>query len=85
LLIKAHKEDGLSFKDVITFNLDEYYPMQPESVHSYVRFMRENLFDHIDIPEENTHVPDGTLSMKEVPIFCRNYERQIEEAGGIDI
>ncbi|BDD01697.1 glucosamine-6-phosphate deaminase (plasmid) [Persicobacter psychrovividus] len=84
-LIRAHKEDGLSFENVITFNLDEYYPMLPESVHSYVRFMKENLFDHIDIKEENTHLPDGTLSMEEVPEFCRNYELQIRQAGGIDI
>ncbi|WP_338239114.1 glucosamine-6-phosphate deaminase [Persicobacter diffluens] len=84
-LIRAHKEDGLSFSNVLTFNLDEYYPMQPESVHSYVRFMKENLFDHIDILPENTHVPDGTLKMEEVPEFCRNYELKIREAGGIDL
>lgn len=84
-LIRMHKEDGLSFKNVITFNLDEYYPMQPDSLHSYVRFMREYLFDHIDIPEGQIHIPDGTISEEEIPEFCRNYEDKIDRAGGIDI
>ena len=57
-LIRLHKNEGLSFQNVVTFNLDEYYPMQPESLQSYVRFMREHLFDHIDIEPVNVHVPD---------------------------
>ena len=48
-LVRLHKEEGLSFKNVITFNLDEYYPMEPDSIQSYVRFMKEQLFNHIDI------------------------------------
>jgi 6-phosphogluconolactonase/glucosamine-6-phosphate isomerase/deaminase len=60
-LIRIHKEEGLSFKNVITFNLDEYYPMDPGSLQSYVRFMHEHLFDHVDIPKNQIHIPDGTI------------------------
>lgn len=84
-LVRMHKEDGLSFKSVITFNLDEYYPMNPESLQSYVRFMKEHLFDHIDIPDEQVNIPDGTLEESEIPKYCREYENKITEAGGIDI
>ncbi len=84
-LVKFHQEDGLSFKNVITFNLDEYFPMEPDSIHSYVRFMNEHLFDHIDIKKSNVHIPDGTLDREDVREFCLDYERKIEEAGGIDI
>ena len=59
-LVRLHKEEGLSFKNVVSFNLDEYYPMEPDSVNSYVRFMQEQLFNHIDILKENCHVPDET-------------------------
>lgn len=84
-LVRMHREEGLTFKNVITFNLDEYYPMQPESLQSYVRFMREHLFDHIDIQAGHWHVPDGTIPMKEVAEYCRNYEKRIEQAGGLDL
>ena len=84
-LVKMHKKEGLSFKNVITFNLDEYYPMQPHSLQSYVRFMREHLFDHIDIPQKNINIPDGTLPKDKVAAFCKAYERKIEDLGGIDI
>ncbi|MBU2996481.1 glucosamine-6-phosphate deaminase [Cellulophaga baltica] len=84
-LVKFHKEDGLSFKNVITFNLDEYYPMNAESIHSYVRFMNEHLFDHIDIKESNVNIPDGSLDKEDVRDFCEAYEKKITEAGGIDI
>uniref|UniRef100_UPI003562D5F8 glucosamine-6-phosphate deaminase n=1 Tax=Zeaxanthinibacter enoshimensis TaxID=392009 RepID=UPI003562D5F8 len=84
-LVKFHKEEGLSFKNVITFNLDEYYPMEPDSIHSYVRFMNEHLFDHIDIKKSNVHIPDGTLDKEDVREFCEAYEKKIKEAGGIDI
>lgn len=84
-LARMHREDGLSFANVITFNLDEYYPMQPEELQSYVRFMNEHLFDHIDIPRENVHVPDGTIPVDEVAGYCRDYEQKIADAGGIDI
>ncbi|CAM4106279.1 glucosamine-6-phosphate deaminase [Gillisia limnaea] len=84
-LVKMHKEDGLSFKNVITFNLDEYYPMQPDSKQSYVAFMDENLFSHIDIKRENIHIPDGTLPKEDIANYCLEYENKIEEMGGIDL
>jgi glucosamine-6-phosphate deaminase len=84
-LIRLHKEEGLSFRDVITFNLDEYYPMQPDAVQSYVTFMNENLFDHIDIDKSKVHIPDGTLPVEEVAAFCLEYERQLSELGGLDL
>lgn len=84
-LIRLHNEEGLSFQNVITFNLDEYYPMEPHSLQSYVRFMNEHLFDHIDIPAEQVHIPDGTISEEEVAEYCQEYEKKINNAGGIDI
>lgn len=83
-LIRMHREEGLSFKNVITFNLDEYHPMEPDSIQSYVRFMKEQLFDHIDIPVTNYHLPDGTLALEKIPEFCRDYEAKIERLGGFD-
>jgi len=84
-LIRMHKEEGLSFKNVITFNLDEYYPMKPQAEQSYVRFMKENLLDHIDINFDNVHIPDGTLSIEEVQQFCVDYEKKITAYGGLDL
>ncbi|MFN0198859.1 MAG: glucosamine-6-phosphate deaminase [Planctomycetaceae bacterium] len=84
-LIRLHREDDLDFSQVITFNLDEYWPMDPGSIHSYQRFMRENLFDHINIPERNIHIPSGTVSVDDVDAYCEEYERAIEKAGGIDL
>ncbi len=84
-LVRLHKKEGLSFKNVITFNLDEYFPMQPDALQSYVRFMNEQLFDHVDIDRANVNIPDGTLQRDDVYAFCQNYERKIDEAGGIDI
>ena len=84
-LVRMHREEGLSFRNVITFNLDEYYPMQPDALQSYVRFMHEYLFDHVDIRPENIHIPDGTLAKDRIVGFCREYEQRIADAGGIDI
>ncbi|MDR2085042.1 MAG: glucosamine-6-phosphate deaminase [Bacteroidales bacterium] len=84
-LVRMHKEEGLSFRNVITFNLDEYLPMQPEDPNSYVYFMNHHLFDHIDIKKSNIHIPDGTLKPDEVNDFCLKYEKDIEEAGGLDL
>jgi glucosamine-6-phosphate deaminase len=83
-LIRMHREEGLSFQNVISFNLDEYYPMEPDAIQSYVRFMKEQLFDHVDIPAENWHVPNGTLVLDKVAEFCRDYEEKIERYGGLD-
>ncbi len=84
-LVRMHKEEGLSFKNVHSFNLDEYYPIKPDALQSYVRFMGEHLFNHIDIPKNNIHIPEGTLSKEKVAEFCREYEKQIDELGGLDI
>jgi glucosamine-6-phosphate deaminase len=83
-LIRLHREEGLSFKNVITFNLDEYWPMGPDELQSYNRFMREHLFDHIDIEARNIHIPDGTIPREKVTSFCQWYEQAIKEAGGLD-
>ncbi len=83
-LVRMHREEGLSFRNVISYNLDEYYPMEPDSIYSYHRFMKEQLFDHVDIPAGNFHLPDGTLPVQRIQEFCREYEQQIEEVGGLD-
>ncbi len=83
-LIKLHKTGGLSFKNVITFNLDEYYPIQPDDLNSYVRFMEEQLFNHVDIPRENCHIPDGTIKPELLAEYCREYDLKIEAVGGLD-
>jgi glucosamine-6-phosphate deaminase len=84
-LARIHREEGLSFRNVITFNLDEYFPISPEHARSYHRFMREHLFDHLDIPENQIHIPDGAIPRGEVLAACERYEKQIAEAGGIDL
>ncbi len=84
-LVRIHREEDLSFSNVITFNLDEYYPMQPEDARSYIRFMHEHLFDHLDIKPKNIHIPDGTIPMEDIEAYCAEYEERIEAAGGIDI
>ncbi|PSR15344.1 MAG: glucosamine-6-phosphate deaminase [Bacteroidetes bacterium] len=84
-LIRLHREENLSFRNVITFNLDEYYPLEPTAAQSYVRFMHEYLFDHIDIRPENIHIPDGTIPLEAVGNYCEAYEKKINLAGGIDI
>jgi glucosamine-6-phosphate deaminase len=84
-LVRLHKKEGLSFRNVVTFNLDEYYPMQPEEQQSYVRFMKENLFDHVDILDSNIHIPDGTLERDQVEDYCKAYEEKIAHMGGLDL
>jgi len=83
-LARRHREEGLSFARVVTFNLDEYWPMDPRSVHSYHRFMWENFFSRIDIPPEQVHIPRGDLPRAEVAAHCAGYEAAIHAAGGID-
>jgi glucosamine-6-phosphate deaminase len=84
-LIRLHQQDGLSFADVTTFNLDEYYPMDPGSIHSYHRFMWENLFAQLDILPSNVHIPRGDVPRDAVDAECRRYEESIRAAGGIDL
>mmetsp|Transcript_65842 Transcript_65842/g.102792 ORF Transcript_65842/g.102792 Transcript_65842/m.102792 type:complete len:1073 (-) Transcript_65842:59-3277(-) len=84
-LVRMHLEEGLSFAGVVTFNLDEYWPMSPDATQSYRHFMNTHLFNHVDIDISCTHVPDGTVSEEDVDSFCSKYERAICESGGIDI
>lgn len=84
-LIRMHKEEGLSFKNVVTFNLDEYYPIEKDALQSYNRFMHVHLFDHIDIDPKNIHIPDGEIPKEAIKSWCLEYEQQIEAAGGIDL
>jgi glucosamine-6-phosphate deaminase len=83
-LIRRHQVGEVSFANVVTFNLDEYYPMAGDSPQSYRRFMWENLFEHVDILPGNVHVPDGAVARSEVKAHCRAYEAAIAESGGID-
>ncbi len=84
-LVRLHREEGLSFRHVTTFNLDEYYPCLPADAYSYRRFMQEHFFGHIDIDPSRTHVPDGSLERTAVPGHCAEYEAKIRAAGGIDL
>lgn len=84
-LVRLHREEGLSFKNVVTFNLDEYYPIDNQALQSYNRFMRFNLFDHIDINPKNINIPNGEIPKEQIKEHCRHYEKMIDEAGGIDL
>ncbi len=84
-LTRLYVEGALSFRNVITFNLDEYYPIEPKDVQSYVHYMHEHFFDHVDIPPENIHVPDGTLPQATIGAYCANYEKLIHDYGGLDL
>lgn len=82
-LIRLYNAGEVDFSDVTTFNLDEYYPIAPENPQSYHYFMRQNLFDHINIRPENTHIPNGMA--KDTGEECRQYEEEIAAKGGIDL
>jgi glucosamine-6-phosphate deaminase len=84
-LIRLHKDAGLDFSRVITFNLDEYFPMPPDDPHSYRRWMNETFFDHVNISPANVHVPDGTIGFEGVEDYCAHFEQLIRRAGGIDL
>src|SRR3989441_697633 len=83
-LIRRHQAGEVDFSRVVTFNLDEYYPMPADSPHSYRRYMWENLFAHVNIRPEQVHVPDGGVPRETLAEHCLAYERAIVEAGGID-
>lgn len=83
-LVRMHKEEGLSFRNVITFNTDEFYPLHPNELQSHNRYMHEYLFDLVDIKPENIHLFNGSIPKNEVAEFCRKYEESIDECGGID-
>jgi len=84
-LLRIHKEEKLSFKNVITFNLDEYYPIEKRAIQSYHNYMHRHLFDHIDINPANIHIPNGELSKEEIKAHCAAYDKKIEDADGIDL
>jgi len=84
-LARMHREEGLSFRNVVSFNLDEYYPLTPDHPRSYHRFMREHLFDHVDMDPAQIHIPDGTIPRAEASAYCAHYEKQIADAGGLDL
>ena len=83
-LVSLHKKEGLSFKNVITFNLDEYFPIEKNDLLSYNHFMNYHLFDHIDIPKENINIPKGNISSKNIYSYCNEYEKKINDLGGLD-
>ncbi len=83
-LVRLHREEGLSFANVVTFNLDEYYPMERTSTRSYWYFMHEHLFNHVDIDPQNIHLPDGLVPLQSVYQHCMDYEEEINRQGGLD-
>src|SRR5688572_1868017 len=84
-LIRLHTKEGLDLSGVVTFNLDEYFPMPGDDSHSYRLWMHETFFNHVNIKPHNIHIPDGTLNPEDVDDFCERYETAIRKAGGIDI
>jgi len=84
-LVRMHREEGLSFKNVITFNLDQYYPMEADAINSYHYFMRKNLFEKTDIDPKNYFLPDGMIPKDQIKQHTARYEKMIEDAGGIDL
>src|SRR5437588_9719449 len=84
-LIRLHKEAGLDCSRVVTFNLDEYFPMSPEDAHSYHLWMHETFFKHVNIQPQNIHIPDGTIALQDTEDFCARYEQLVRRAGGIDL
>src|SRR5271156_744353 len=84
-LIRLHREAGLDLSKVITFNLDEYFPMLGDDVHSYRRWMFETFFSHVNIRKENIHIPDGSIKLDDVEDYCADYELLIQKVGGIDV
>jgi len=84
-LIRLHKEEQLSFKNVITFNLDEYYPMDAAAAQSYNVFMHQHLFSHVDIDQHNVHIHNGSLGLDDIAGFCLAYEQKISALGGLDL
>ncbi len=83
-LVRMHIQEGLSFANVITFNLDEYLPMDRNNIQSYFYFMHEHLFNHIDILPENINIPDGKISAEDLYQYCIDYEMKIKTLGGLD-
>lgn len=83
-LVRLHKEEGLNFSNVVTFNLDEYYPMDRNNIQSYYHFMHEHLFNHVNILPGNINIPDGNVSNEDLQQYCIDYEMKIKAYGGLD-
>ena len=84
-LVEIHKKENLSFRNVVVFSLDEFFPISPKEQQSRNWLIHESLLDHVDILPENSHIPDSTLPLDKVAAFCRDYEAKIEEYGGLDL
>ena len=84
-LIRMHKEEGLSFRNVIVFNMYEYYPLSQDAINSNFNALKEMFLDHVDIDKQNIFTPDGTIAKDTIFEYCRLYEQRIESFGGIDI
>lgn len=84
-LVRLHQEEGLSFRNVIVFNLYEYYPLTADAINSNLNSLKEMLLDHVDIDKQNIFSPDGTIPKETIIEYCRLYEQRIESFGGIDI
>ena len=82
-LVRLHRDEGLDFSQVTTFNLDEYVGLTQQHPQSYHYFMHENLFKHLNIPKQNIYIPSGTTDNYEA--FCKWYEQRIVDCGGIDL
>lgn len=84
-LIRMHKHEGLSFSNVVSFNLDEYYPISDNDEQSYTYFMNNNLFNHVDIKKENIHIPHTDCTSNQISEYCLDYENKIKSYGGLDL
>jgi glucosamine-6-phosphate deaminase len=84
-LVRMHQNEGLSFKNVITFNLDEYYPIEKDAMQSYHNYMHRLFFNHIDIDPKNIHIPNGSLPKDQIKQHCATYEKALDDVGGIDL
>src|SRR4051812_23035023 len=84
-LARMHREEGLDFSGVVTFNLDEYFGVQPDQLQSYHRWMFEHFFNFVNVPRDQIHIPDGSVPLDDVDAYCRRYEAAIADAGGIDV
>ena len=84
-LVRLHKNEGLTFRNVVTFNLDEYSDINKDDINSYHFYMHENLFNKIDILEENINIPKSNLNKKSMRSYCAKYEKKIIDLGGIDL
>ena len=84
-LVRKHKEEGLSFRNVVVFNIYEYYPLPADAPASAFHQLKDLLLDHVDIPEQNIFTVSGTIAQEKVSAYCASYENEINSYGGMDI